>query len=73
MRCQSISGRVQSGLTSTNSCTVACDAKFSMSVTLGHVLEQQVVQPFCKDQPGGIAEPAQIRKAVTDHGIGGVA
>ena len=40
---------------------------------LGHVLEQQVVQLFCKDQPGGIAEPTQIRKVVTDHGIGGAA
>ena len=34
MRCPNISGRVQSGLTSTNSCTAACEAKFSMSVTL---------------------------------------
>ena len=34
MRCPNISGRVQSGLISTNSCTAACEAKFSMSVTL---------------------------------------
>ena len=35
MRCPNISGRVQSGLTSTSFCTTAFAAKFSMSVTLG--------------------------------------
>ena len=34
MRCPNISGRVQSGLTSTGSCTVAREAKFSLIVTL---------------------------------------
>ena len=34
MRCPNISGHVQSGLISINSCTAACEAKFSMSVTL---------------------------------------
>ena len=38
MRCPNISGRVQSGLTSTSSCTAACEAKFSLIVTLGRVL-----------------------------------
>ena len=37
MRCQSISGLVRSGLTSTSFCTTAFEAKFSMSVTLGAV------------------------------------
>ncbi|MCG8622340.1 MAG: hypothetical protein MJE68_10150, partial [Proteobacteria bacterium] len=35
VRYPSISGRAQSGLTSTNFCTAACEAKFSMIVTLG--------------------------------------
>ena len=35
MRCPNISGRVQSGLTSTSSCTAACEAKFLLIVTLG--------------------------------------
>ena len=34
MRCPNISGCVQSGLTSTSSCTAACEAKFSLIVTL---------------------------------------
>ena len=37
MRCPNISGRVQSGLTSTSSCTAAFEAKFSLIVTLGTI------------------------------------
>ena len=35
MRCPNISGRAQSDSTSTNFCTAACEAKFSIIVTLG--------------------------------------
>ena len=36
MRCPNILGRVQSGSASTNSCTVACEVKFSMISTIHH-------------------------------------
>ena len=46
MRCPNISGRVQSGLTSTNSCTAACDAKLFVSVTLGCFLCDLIYAPL---------------------------
>ena len=43
MRCQSISGLVRSGLTSTSFCTTAFEAKFSLIGALVHIATRLLV------------------------------
>ena len=51
MRHPNISGRVQSDSTSTDSCTDACEAKFSMIVTLGNSFGEKYLLWIEEDNP----------------------